>query len=301
MSYVCLLVLSLVLLTGCEKTLLDEQESQPDGNVVLKLSTYEQIPFNTRSMQDIRQLCTRVNVAFFRNGTKVKTVSQKADDSSFGTVSLTLDEGVYQVVVIAHNSNGSATISSVEKVTFPSNVVSDTFYYEGDLTVESSQNTYELVLQRCVAMFRLQFTDAIPSTAQKIRFYYQGGSSTLNPSTGFGCVQSRQTVMMDIETGQQVYEVYTFPHELNDFLKMTVTIYDGSENILKERVFDQVPVTVDQITVYTGAFFEDDGGDDNGGDDNGGGDNGGGNDPSSPGSITMKADGEWSGISNYTF
>ena len=62
----CLLVLSLVLLTGCEKTMLDEQSSKQDGNVVLKLSLYEQIPFSTRSLQDIRQLCTRVNVAFFK-------------------------------------------------------------------------------------------------------------------------------------------------------------------------------------------------------------------------------------------
>lgn len=285
----CLLVLSLVLLTGCEKTMLDEQSSKQDGNVVLKLSLYEQIPFSTRSLQDIRQLCTRVNVAFFQNGTKVKTVSQKADDASFGTVSLTLDAGVYQVVVIAHNCSGSATISSAEKVTFPSNVVTDTFYYEGELTVASSQDTYELVLQRPVAMFRLQLTDVLPSNAHKIRFYYTGGSSTFNPSTGFGCVNSRQTVMMDIEDGQQVFEVYTFPHELNDFLKMTVTIYDSGENILKEQVFEQVPVTVDQITVFTGSFF------------GGSGGGGGGGNPNAPSGITMKADGDWSDISSYGF
>lgn len=292
---VCLAVMSMVLLTSCEKVLLDEQESQPEGNVVLKLSAYEQVAFGTRSMQDIRQLCTRVNVAFFQNGTKVKTVSQKAEDSSFGTVSLTLDEGVYQVVVIAHNCSGSATISSAEKVTFPSNVVSDTFYYEGNLTVEASQNTHELLLQRPVAMFRLQLTDDMPSNAQKIRFYYTGGSSTFNPSTGFGCVNSRQTVMMNIEAGQKVFEVYTFPHELNDFLKLTVTIYDSSENILMERLFEQVPVTVDQITVYTGSFF---GG---GGGDNGGNEDNNGENTYTPGGITMKAESEWSGVSNYSF
>ena len=293
MRFVCLLVLSLVLLTGCEKTLLDEQSSQPDGNVVLRLSAYEQIPFGTRSMQDIQQLCTRVNVAFFQNGTKVKTVSQKPEDPSLGTISLTLDPGDYQIVVIAHNSSGAATISSAEKVTFPSNVVSDTFYYEGELTVESSQNTYELVLQRPVAMFRLQLTDILPSNARKIRFYYTGGSSTFNPSTGFGCVNSRQTVMMDIEDGQQVFEVYTFPHELNDYLKMTVTVYDSKEDILMEHLFEEVPVTVDKITVYTGSFF---GGSGGGGNNGGGGDN-----PYAPGGITLKADGEWSGISTYNF
>ena len=169
------------------------------------------------------------------------------------------------------------------------NVVTDTFYYEGELTVASSQDTYELVLQRPVAMFRLQLTDVLPSNAHKIRFYYTGGSSTFNPSTGFGCVNSRQTVMMDIEDGQQVFEVYTFPHELNDFLKITVTIYDSGENILKEQVFEQVPVTVDQITVFTGSFF------------GGSGGGGGGGNPNAPSGITMKADGDWSDISSYGF
>lgn len=285
-----LVVLAMVLLTGCEKTLLEGEgvETEADGNVVLKLSVYERIPFGTRSVQDISQLCTRVNVVFFQNGTKVKTVTQKPGDPSFGTISLTLDEGVYQVVVIGHSSSGSATISSAEKVTFPSNLVSDTFYYEGDLTVTSSQSSYDLQLERAVAMFRLELTDGLPSNAAKIRFYYTGGSSTFNPSTGFGCVNSRQTVMMTPEGNQSVFEVYTFPHEMNDVLKMTITVYNANEDILAEEVLEQVPVTLNEITVYRGSLF--------GG--NGGGNNGG---SSSSSGLHLTADGEWAGISTYSF
>lgn len=274
-------LMTVLLLTGCEKALVDGEDVSLDGNVILNLSIYDQIPFSTRSVQDIALLSSRVNVAFFQDGTKVKTVSQKADDASFGKVGLTLAEGVYQVVVIAHNSSGSATITSPEKVTFPSNVVTETFYYEGELTVTSAQQTYELQLRRAVSMFRLELTDELPAEAAKIRFYYTGGSSTFSPATGYGCVNSRQTVMIQIEDGQQVFEIYTFPHEDNDVLKITVTVYDINENILKETVLEGVPVTLDKITVYTTSLW------------------GGGGGTSSSAGISMTAESDWAGTITY--
>lgn len=291
-----LLIAFVVLLTSCEKTLMEDgaDNGSTDGaNVVLNLSIFEQVPFGTRSVQDITALCSRLNVAFFQDGTKVKTVSQKAGDSTFGTVGVTLEEGTYQLVVIAHSSDGSATISSEEKVTFPSNLVTDVFYYYGSLNVSSTQTTYNLQLQRAVAMFRLELTSALPANAAKIRFYYTGGSSTFSPYAGYGCVNSRQTVMMNVASGQRVFEVFTFPHAETDELKMVITVYDSDDNILKEQTFENVPVTRNKITLYKGDF----GG---GGGTSGGGGSGGGGGTTNNG-LSMKAESEWAGTDSYTF
>ena len=51
------------------------------------------------------------------DGTKVKTIAQKEGDASYGTVALSLAAGTYKLVVMAHNCDGSATITSTEKVT----------------------------------------------------------------------------------------------------------------------------------------------------------------------------------------
>lgn len=247
-----------LLLAGCEKALLEEDvkgNAASKANVVLRLSVYEQMDFGTRGVQDISQLCSRLNVAFFQNGTKVQTVSQKVGDEGFGTVSATLPEGTCQVVVMAHNSDGSATISTEEKVTFPSNLVSDTFCYYGELTVGSGQTVYNLELRRVVSMFRLDVVNPLPANAAKIRFYYTGGSSTFSPLAGYGCVNSRQTVMMNVNSGQTVFDIYTFPHEESDELKIIVTVYTANDNILKEHTFEAVPVTRNKITKYTGDFF----------------------------------------------
>ena len=269
---VLLALLFVLLTTGCEKELMTDDSSKDvpaNANVVLRFSAYDQMSFPTRANQDITALCSRLNIAFFKNGEKVKTISQKSGDAGYGSVALSLAEGNYELVVIAHNSTGAATISTVEKVTFPSNIVSD---------------TYDLQLVRVVSMFRLELTNVLPSTAAKIRFYYTGGSSTFSPLAGYGCVNSRQTVMINLEPGQKVFEVYTFPHEESDVLKMTVTVYDSGDNILKEQVFEEVPVTRNQITRYVGDFF-----------------NGSSGGSSSSGAFRMMADGEWDLTNSYTF
>ena len=280
----------LLLMTGCEKSLLESENiSMDDANVILHVSVYEQIPFGTRTVKDITQLCSRLNFAFFQDGTKVKTISQKKDDASFGTTALSLEEGTYQLVIIAHSSSGSATITSTEKVTFPSNLISDTFYYYGDLYVDNTQETYNLVLNRAVAMFRLELTNPLPDEAAKIRFYYTGGSSTFSPSAGYGCVNSRQTVMLDVAPQDQL-EIYTFPHSETDELKILTTVYDANDNILKEKTFENVPITVNQITRYQGDFFG-----------AGGGGGGGGGEPTSNGSFHLTAEEEWANEITYTF
>ena len=114
-----------LLVAACEKPILDEDiASIKEANVILHMTQYDQESFGTRAATDITELCSRLNIAIFDvDGTKVKTVAQKEGDASYGTVALSLAAGKYQLVVIAHNGEGSATITSTEKVTFPNNKV----------------------------------------------------------------------------------------------------------------------------------------------------------------------------------
>ena len=285
-----ILLAILAMLTACEKPILDDaaavsDASPSEANVILRFTQFEQEAF-TRAATDITSLCSRLNIAIFNSeGTKVKTVAQKEGDSDYGTVALSLAEGTYQLVVIAHSCEGSATITSTEKVTFPNNKVTDTFYYYGDLVVTSETQNYDLTLTRAVAMFRLVLTDEnIPSAVAKFKFYYTGGSSTFSPKDGYGCVNSKQTEIRTVAF-DGVYEIYTLPHTEEDVLtKLTVTALDANDNTIKERVFENVPVIRNQVTRYTGSFFG----------------NGGGGQTGS-GSFRMTADPDWDSVNGYTF
>ena len=281
-----------LLLAACEKSIIDEKtgkEIPADANVILHFSQYQQEAF-TRSATDITNLCSRLNIGIFdAEGTKVKTVAQKEGDASYGTVGLALEPGTYRLVVIAHSCDGSATITSTEKVTFPNNKVTDTFFYYGTLVVTDALQSYDLTLTRAVAMFRLVLTDdEIPSTVAKLKFYYLGGSSTFSPKDGCGCVNSKQTeirpVPADFVSGT-AFEVYTLPHTEEDVLtKLTVTALDANDNILKERTFENLPITRNQVTRYTGSFFG----------------SGGGN-STNDGTFRLTADPDWDAVNGYTF
>ena len=287
-----MLLAVLAMLAACEKPILDDGPvdggSPSEANVVLHFTQSEDGDFTaaTRAATDITDLCSRLNLAVFNaDGTKVKTVAQKEGDASYGTVALSLAAGTYQLVVIAHNGDGSATITSTEKVTFPNNKVTDTFYYYGDLVVGSEKQSYDLTLTRAVAMFRLVLTDeSIPASVAKLKFYYTGGSSTFSPAEGYGIVQSKQTEIRAVsEDG--IYEIYTLPHTEEDVLtKLTVTALDANDNTVKERIFENVPVIRNQVTRYTGSFF-----------------GSGGSGETGSGDFRMTADPEWDSINGYTF
>jgi hypothetical protein len=291
-----------LLLAACEKYVLEDEDvvSTNEPNVILHFKQFDQEAFSvegnspaamtTRAATDVTEFCSRLNIAIFdADGTKVKTVAQKEGDSGYGTVALTLATGTYQLVVIAHNCDGSATITSTEKVTFPNNKVTDTFYYYGDLVVTDAKQSYDLTLTRAVAMFRLVLTDeSMPSSVAKLKFYYLGGSSTFSPKDGYGCVNSKQTeirtVPADFVSGT-AFEIFTLPHTEDDVLtKLTVTALDANDNTVKERIFENIPVTRNQVTRYTGSFF---------------GSGGGGS--TSDGTFRITADPDWDSVNGFTF
>ena len=151
--------------------------------------------------------------------------------------------------------------------------MTDTFYYYGDLVVTSEVQSYDLTLTRAVAMFRMVLTDdEIPSTVTKFKFYYTGGSSTFSPSAGYGCVNSKQTEIRTVADGVTTFDIFTLPHTEEDVLtKLTVT-------------FENVPVTRNQITRYTGSFF-----------------GSGGSGQTSDGTFRLTADPDWDSVNGYTF
>lgn len=251
------------LLLSCEKALIDNNISTEEARVVFRVVSYTQEPFNTSHVRQapvrIEEACSRISFAIFEGSTKVKSINQTKGSTDFGTLSLTLPKGNYRLVAIAHNGTGAATISSPDKISFPNNKCTDTFYICQDFSV-SDNSEYDITMKRATAMFCFIIEDSIPKQVDKMKFYYTGGSSTLDATTGFGCVNSKQTEYREIndEMGRKGMEfnVFTFPHVIEDTLKMTITALTSSEVTVKERTFATIPVKLNYITRYSGIFFD---------------------------------------------
>lgn len=279
------LLLISFLLCGCEKVNLDEYLNTKDGyKVSFSFGTITQTDFegvDTRSQKNLSEIATVLNFAVFQDGTKVKTISQKSTEAGFGSIELSLPSGRYEVVAVAHRGSGNATISSPQEIKFASNKITDTFSYYRAIDVNDATN-YDANMTRVVSMFRLCLTQEIPADVAQMKFYYTGGSSTLDATTGYGCVNSRQTENLNVSShaANQVFEVYTFPHEDISSLKMTISALNSKGDVLYEKELPNVPITIRKISTYTGTMFGESG-------------------RSDAMNMSFKADDEWQGEENY--
>ena len=200
------LLLVMVLFAACEKVVFenDNLENANSGNVTLSVAGFEPLKGSVRSKENLTDVCTKLSFVIYQDGDKKKTIHQKSSDEDFGTVSLDLDEGDYQVLIIGHSGKGKAnpTFTDMCEVKF-TNITnnggtgySDTFYYYGDLTVDGEQQNNSYTLLRATAMFRLVTTDVKPANVKAIRFLYTGGCGVLDATTGYGgSVNSQQVIL----------------------------------------------------------------------------------------------------------
>lgn len=248
-------LMALVLLASCTDFLKEQH------NTILHFSPYVQEPFTKAAPGEV---FSKLNVMMFDSaGEKVfdKVKTQQSDEEGFGTLAITLPEGIYTVVAVGHSSKVSATIKSPEAVQFTAKdgeKLTDTFNYCGKIEVTEEKKTHELKMTRVAAMFRLVLTDKeMPVALAKMKLEYTGGSANYNPSTGQGITKSSQSETR-ARSEDGIYEVYTFPYLASSgVLTIKASALDGDGNILVSHTFKDVPIKVNTITSYKGAFFGD--------------------------------------------
>ena len=223
----------------------EDDPSEPDGNTTIHIKT------------DGLGSYSRITCSLFLAGSKVKNINQTSDRTDFGTIRTTLEQGTYTLVAIAHNGAGNATVSSPEKVTFYNNKCTDTACQYTPLEVDADGAEKTVTPQRAVAMVRLHVNDEIPDTAKTVKFYYTGGSSTLDATTGYGCVNSRQTEERTMNSTQKDYDIYTFPHSDGKKLHITVTVYDSDSKTIATKELTDIEVKQGYKTTCSVNLFSD--------------------------------------------
>ena len=245
-------------LTSCEKPLLTESSDgqEPDGNLVVSIFQIEQTPFASLTRTAAADVCTRLNYAVYAlDGTRVKQVNQKSEDAGFGMASFQLEQGNYQLVVVAHSSNGNPAMTDPTCVKFTNaQGYTDTFLSTSDITISDEQVGMDVSLHRIVSLCRFVITDNYPADVARMRFYYTGGSGAFDANTGFGCVNSKQSLFFDVSSGQKQFDLYTFLHDTEGTIHLLATAYDAGDNVLYEREFD-VPLVQNKMTWLSGPFF----------------------------------------------
>ena len=252
------------LLTGCEHVnIADIEETNgsnatPElkGNLRISVSQLEQTPLSAITRTGLVDVCSRLNFAIYNlSGSRIKQVNQVLGDTGFGTTSFQLDEGTYQLVVLAHSSNGNPTMTDPAKIRFTNaQGFTDTFLYNDNITVGAEPQTRTLTLSRITSLCRFVIDGDIPSGVSRMRFYYTGGSGAFNAATGLGSVNSKQDVKFDVTSGQKEFDLYTYLHDTEGTIHLKVYALDAADNVLTEREFN-VSLAQGKMTIYSGDFF----------------------------------------------
>lgn len=266
LSVLCIILFAW-LLTGCEKAVLEEEGAEQKeatstakakGNLILCVSELESQSFQTITKSSDSECPTHLCFAIYdMAGTRIKQVNQTSDMADLGHVSLSLEKGTYQLVVLAHSSIKNPTLTDLSKVQFNNSTgYTDTFLCYSEVTIGEDTVNYEVSLDRICALCRFVISDSIPDGVTQIKFQYNGGSGHFSALTGLGVTNSTQVVTRQVQPGQQyqVFDLYTFLHQEEGSIELTATALTAAGK--EYRIWEfSVPMRKNQITWFTGNFF----------------------------------------------
>ena len=282
--------------TSCEKPLIDDNENteKTEGKVRITINaarleqtTFEGEDAQSRATRSVGDLCSRITLAVFdMNGARVSTENQTSKGSDFGKFNLSLPKGTYTFLFVANSGAAAPNISSPSKIMVKNDDMSDTFYYCDDIEI-GEDGFIDITLRRATAKFKLYIKDKTPESIKQIRFSATGGSLTFDATTGYGTTASssqteKYEVQSDAYTGPSSYEMYTFVRESGTKLKVTVTAHEKASSSVAAytKTLQNIPMSRNVITQYSGTFF--------------------GEDPGSGRGFNVKIDDEWE-QENYEF
>ena len=258
------MVCGLVLLgvASCEKMSLGgDGGDEAEKNVVLRIDSFEQVPFGMVKTRATADICQRLNfIVYDQEGTRIRQEEQTAGDGDFGQARFALTRGHYYLVVLAHSSDGNPTSTNARRIGFTNKTgYTDTFLYADSLIVDNELIERSLGLKRIVSMVRFIFEDAVPAQADSIRFYYEGGSGTLDAGNdGWGIVKSKQTQWYEVTHQERKFDIYTIPRQDSQELTVKVTTNRGNKDdasIISEKEIAGIPIKRNHVTTCRGYLF----------------------------------------------
>ena len=283
-----LLIIATLLFAACEKYVAEEgtqsESKVVDGNLVVKAECVVTRAGETEEGQEalpLKDRFTRMTMVLYQNDVRVDYVNQDNLDKDFGTMSVDLDPGTYQLVVLAHSGQRSPTTTNCHKISF-SAPLTDVFSYYGDVVVGKEVNKVTVQLTRAVAKIQLTVTDEIPAGVSFFNYIYKGASVSFDPATQKGVASTtRRNVEVEKADGVTTFELYTFVSSDDQTVDWDFAGYSSEKEVLGSKKISNIPVALRNVTKIESKVFD--------------------GVIEGPTDISVTVDDTWDGVINYTF
>ena len=255
MKKVLLIMMATAILAACSSS--DEEPTSSElTDVTLTFSPY-QVDAITRAATSISGIVTRLDVWLYESGSECAAVHQSADDVQFGSISLTLDKTkTYTLYAVGHKAAGPATLAD-GIIAFPDDKTTHSMYFTTTFS-PSVTTSLSCLMQRIVAQFRIETTDAVPADMKKIQITINDVFDRWSVTTG-GTHQVDRTYTINItstaQDGTVALNVFAIVTDAQTLHTVTVTGLDADDAVtLTPRTFADVPLRNGYRTTYRGAL-----------------------------------------------
>ena len=193
----------------------------------------------------------------YLDGSLVQTKHQQSTDDGFGSVAVTAETGEHTFCFVA--SRGTNATVTDGKITWEK--PSDTFWHKVTMTVTPQTATAQSVeLQRVATRLRISVTDEVPATLSKLSITADTWHCGLDALTGNPTAATERQTTINVPasyqgtTGQLTASIFGLCGD--DYTtNVSVTALDGNSQTIASVLLEDVPMSKNTTTVYTGPLF----------------------------------------------
>lgn len=291
-NFLCYVVLMsfFTVLASCDKSSVDEELGH--GFTDIELYADFAVEHVSMDMPDTKVALGDVvkSIDFMvysvKDGTysEYKSAQQSAGADDFGRLSLNhLAYGEYILIAVGHNCSVRAHFYSPAQIDFEGKV-NETFVAYKRLVVNGeTEKGQTMTMKRISSMFSIKVEDAQPAEVTTVEFQLTGASTDFNPSTGlaYSTNLTVRTVTIDVSEyagfTERQYWFHMFLPDTDAVVSVVASFKDSEGNVLYQRSFPSVEMTVNEKTIYSGSVY------------------------SVSSSLSVGIESDWNRVNNYKF
>lgn len=257
--------LTALLVCGCGKSLIEENESPTAKKITFRVDGDFTSPTFTRAALSANGSdMTDLWVFDFIDEECVQSIHLTPEDEDFGAPTLTMAQGSHTVCFVVSRGDGATVDESARTIEWSK--VSDTFWADLDLTItQSSPGNVAVTLNRVATRLRLTIEDAVPTGVTSVditptKWYYG-----LNYWTGDAAVQKTnitRTISVPssyVGTTGLSLSIFGLSNTTEWTTDVALQAKDGDGATVSSVSIANAPFKANRTTQYSGRLFGNDG------------------------------------------
>ena len=185
--------------------------------------------------------------------------TQLKNDNGFGEFSLALIPDTYTMVIVGYGiyEDEVFTLTSPTMAGFTTDC-RETFVATQQVTVSGTALELSATLDRIVAKLMVVSSDGRPENVTRIRMGFSAGNKSFNPTTGLATSNTAfsNSVSVSSAVGATTSSVcYLFLSSDEQDINVTIDALDSDNNVLYQRMINDVPFTRNRCTKLTGSVY----------------------------------------------